>query len=197
MKKILSALSLVALTACSANYENYYLNDYVMSENMQEKSTTEIALKNVVYARLLTNSEAVEQFGPDGDNYTVVFFKAENIGEDSSYFSFDNALIDSDESGRIKPLVDLGQLTSYKEIDLNDEDYYMNPFRKTEMLDNNFAYALNDKTLKDFSLQPNESKKGFLLFEKLREPSSIQFTLSSGVSIYTTRVQTIKLDVED
>tara|TARA_Y100001960_G_C14776413_1_gene883450 strand:+ start:1376 stop:1969 length:594 start_codon:yes stop_codon:yes gene_type:complete len=197
MKKVLSVLSLVALTACSANHENYYLNDYVISENLQEKSTTEIALKNVVYARLLTNDEAVEQFGPDGDRYSVVFLKAENIGEDSSYFSFNNALIDSDESGRIKPLVDLGKLNKYDDIDLNEEDDYMNPFRETEMINNNFAYALNDKTLKDFSLQPNESKKGFLLFEKLRDPSSMQFTLSSGVSIYTTRVQTIKLDIED
>lgn len=195
MKKILSALSLIALTACSANYENYYLNDYSISEDMQAKPTTQIALKNVVYARLLTNSEAVGQFGPKITDYTVVFFSAENIGQDASYFSFDNALLDNAETGRIKPLAKI--TNKYKNIDLNDEDYYMNPFRKTEMEDNNFSYNLNQKILKDFSLQPNQTQTGFLVFEKIKEPSSLQFTLSSGVSIYTTRVQSIKLDIED
>lgn len=195
MKKILSALSLVALTACSANYENYYLNDFSIAEDVQSKATTEIALKNVVYARLLTNSEAVGQFGPKITDYSVVFFSAENIGEDASFFSFNNALLDNAETGRIKPLARIK--TKYKNIDLNDEDYYMNPFRKTEMEDNNFNYNLNQKILNDFSLQPNQSQTGFLVFEKIREPSSVQFTLSSGVSIYTTRVQSIKLDIED
>lgn len=197
MKKILSALSVIALTACSANYENYYLNDYSVTENLQEKTTTEIAFKNVVYARVLTNDEAVEQFGPEGDDFSIVFFKAENISDDTSYFSFNNAIIDNKESGRVKPLVRLSALTATHDIDLNDEDYYMNPFRKTEMLDNNFAYTLNQKVLKDFSLQPNEMQKGFLIFEKLKEPSSVQFTLSSGVSIYTTRVQSLQLDIQD
>lgn len=197
MKKLLSALSLMAITACSANYENYYLNDYIVTGNLQEKATTEIALKNVVYSKLLTDDEAVEQFGPTGDDFSIVFFEAENIGEDTSYFNFDNALIDNAETGRVKPLTRLSSLIKNKHIDLNDEDSYMNPFEDTEMEKNNFAYNLNQKTLKDFSLQPNQTQKGFLIFEKLKEPTSVQFTLSSGVSIYTTRVQSIKLDYED
>lgn len=197
MNKLLTAFSLLALTACSANHENYYLNDYAISENIQSKSTTEIAFKNSIYARVLTNDEAVEQFGPTGDDYTIVFLQVENIGEDTSYFNFDKALIDNNETGRIKPLVNTSSLTVSKELNLDKKKHYMNPFKKTEMEDNNFAYNINEKVLKDFSLQPNQTQKGFLIFEKLKDPSSVQFTLSSGVSIYTSRVQSIKLDYED
>ncbi|HAG52418.1 MAG TPA: hypothetical protein DCL21_01380 [Alphaproteobacteria bacterium] len=193
-KYILSALSLFTLAACSSNSQNYYLNDYSINDNLQAKTTTEIAFNNVVYAKLLTNDEATEQFGENADDYSIVFFKAENISDDASYFSFKNALIDNIETGRVKPQVKLGKLIKSKNIDLNDKDTYMNPFRKTEMENNNFAYNLNEKTLQDFSLQPNDSHQGFLIFEKLKEPSSLQFTLSAGLSIYTTRVQTVALD---
>lgn len=194
MKKILSTLSIIALTGCSANYENYYLNDYSIEGNLQSKTTSELAFKNVVYAKVLENDESVEQFGPNGDDYTVIFFKAENISDDVSYFNFENSIIDNAETGRIKTHVNISKLIKSKSIDLDDEDTYMNPFKKTEMEDNNFAYNINNKVIKNFSLQPNEVKKGFLIFNKLKEPSQLQFTLSSGVSIYTSRVQTIKLD---
>lgn len=197
MKKLFTAFSLMALTACSANYENYYLNDYSIAENIQEKTTTEIAFKNSVYARLLTNEESIGQFGPKANKYSVVFFQAENIGENTAYFSFNKSIIDNAETGRIKPLIRLNSLTKNKELNLDKKKYYMNPFDDTEMEDNNFAFNLNEKTLKDFSLQPTETAKGFLIFEKLKEPTSLQFSLSSGVSIYTTRIQSIKLDIED
>jgi len=165
-----------------------------MNDNLQAKTTTEIAFNNVVYAKLLTNDEATEQFGEDADDYSIVFFKAENISDDASYFSFKNSLIDNVKTGKVKPQVKLSNLIKTKKVNLDDKKTYMNPFRKTEMENNNFAYNLNQKVLQDFSLQPNDTQSGFLIFEKLRDPSSLQFTLSAGLSIYTTRVQTVKLD---
>jgi hypothetical protein len=193
MKKLFLASLLLAVTSC-ANYENYYLNDMVVKDDLQSKPTAELAFKNVVYAKVLENDEAIEQFGPKARRFTIVFLQVENISADASFFSFENALISNDESGKIKPKAKLVNFIETKELDFTSKKEYMNPFRKTEMEDNNFDYNLNNKVLADFALQPSQTQKGFLVFEKLTEADELQFTMSSGVSIYTTRVQTVKLD---
>tara|TARA_Y100001960_G_C14432143_1_gene708333 strand:- start:89 stop:676 length:588 start_codon:yes stop_codon:yes gene_type:complete len=195
MKKLISILSILTLTSC-ANYENYYLNNYSVDGNLQSKHTAELAFKNVIYAQVLDRSTSVEQFGPDGDHFTVVYFSVENIGEDVAYYSFKNAFLSNEETGKIRSMAKLAKVLPSEKLNFNDEDSYRNPFEDTEMEDNNFAYNISNKVLTDFSLQPNESKKGFLLFDYINEPSDMQFTLSSGVSIYTTRPQTVKLDTE-
>lgn len=195
MKKLVSILSILTLASC-ANYENYYLNNYSVEGNLQSKTTTELAFNNVIYAQVLDRSTSIEQFGPDGSDFTVIFFQAENISDDVAYYSFENAFISNEETGKVKTLTNLSKVLPIENLNFNKQSVYMNPFEDTEMEENNFAYNINNKVLKDFALQPNESKKGFLLFNKLSEPSDLQFTLSSGISIYTTRPQNIKLDTE-
>lgn len=194
MKKIFYILSLAILASCSTNHENYYLNNFSVTDNLQEKTTTELVFKNLIYAKLLTNDEAITQFGENADNYSIVFLQIENISEDTSYFSFTNSIIENKQNDKIKNLTDLNKIIKVKKINLNDEKTYMNPFKKSKMEKNNFSYNIKQKTLTDFALQPNEKQTGFLIFDKLKKPTNITLQISSGLSIYTTRSQIIKLD---
>lgn len=193
MKKLLLALTTLTLTACASS-ENYYLKNYSINENLQEKATTEIILENVVYAKVLTNKEAIAQFGKKAKGYTVVFFQTENIGDDTSFFSFEKATIIDDEN-TVRGIANLGKVMTNKEIDFTKSKNYMNPFRDTEMEDNSFDYNINQKVLTNFALQPNGSAKGFLMFEELDDAEELRFMISSGVSIHSFKEnRSIKLE---
>ncbi|MCP4355197.1 MAG: hypothetical protein GY793_06115 [Proteobacteria bacterium] len=195
-KQFLSIIALGLMTACSANHENYYLREYDVSSNLQEQRTSEVIFNNIVYAKMLNTDQAMTFFGPELEGYSLVFFKAQNIGDETSYFDFKNAKILAKED-KISSLVKIPNLIPTTEINLSDIDSYKNPFKDIEMEDNNFVYNLNKDILTNFSLDPNQSKSGVLIFRELDKAEKLDFIITSGTSIYTAKEYEIALDFDE
>jgi len=193
---LLSILTLSLLTACSPSYENYYLKKYDITSNLQDQRTSEVVFNNVVYAKMLNNDQIIKFFGPRLKGYSVVFFKAQNTGEDIVYFDFKDSKILAPEE-RSSNLMELSEIIPSTNIDLKDVDSYKNPFNEIEMEDNNFAYNLNKDLLTNFSLDPNQTKSGALVFKKLKNAYKLNFLITSGTSIYTAKEYELVIDSDE
>lgn len=192
-KKLLSILTFALLGACSSSHSNYYLKEYEIKENLQGKTTSEVIFNNVIYAKILEDDLAKKFLGPDIDDYSIVFFKAKNLGSETAYFKFDDAqILDEDED--FTKIIKVSNLISSDSVDFSEIDEYSNPFIHSEMEENNFAYNLNKRVLTNFALTPKSNKEGFIIFKKLRKPTDLEFYITSGTSIYTARSYKIKLD---
>lgn len=194
MKKLFTiTFASLLLASCAANNPNYYLKDFEVISDLQSKSTSEVIFNNVVYAKALSEEKTSELFGEDFEDKTVVFFKAENLGNDVSYFDLSKAKVINEEN-QTSRLVTIGEITSNDSVDLSEIENYSNPFTESEMENNNYAYNINNRFLTSFALEPRKSTEGYLIFKSLNKPKLIDFFITSGSSIYTARDYKINLD---
>lgn len=195
MKKyIFSFLFLGLLSSCSNNYPSYYLNDLSVREDLQSQPTSEVVFNNIVYAKMLNKETISRLFSSELKNKTIIFFKAKNVGKETSFFNLKNATISIKDEEEKTKRININKLVDNTSIDLNNFETYSNPFKNKDIAENTFEYNLNNKVLSNFALKPNESKSGFIIFEKNHDAENINFYITTGSSIYTAREQQINLD---